>query len=91
MEPGLGHGLRLGLESLPRLARSGGPKWCGRLGTVGTDAGVGPAAASAAGVGAGGSSDVEPDHRCLGFLEQRNMDRGLARFESEYRDLPADG
>jgi hypothetical protein len=90
MEPELGHGLRLGLGSLSRLARSGGPKWCAGLGTVGAHAGVGAAAPCAAGVGAGGTPDVEPDHRCLGILEQRNLDAGLAWFESEHRDLPAD-
>ena len=44
MEPGLGQSLRLGLESLPRLARSGRPKWSGGLGALGARAGVGAAA-----------------------------------------------
>jgi hypothetical protein len=77
MEPGLGHQLRLGLESLPRLARSGGPTWSGGLGTLGAPAAVGAAAATCTAVGAGGSADVEPDGQWLGILEQRNMDFDL--------------
>jgi hypothetical protein len=76
MEPGLGRRLRLGLESLPRLARCGRPKWVGALGTP---AGVGAAAAASTIVGAWGSADVEPDCQRLGILEQRNMDSRLAR------------
>jgi hypothetical protein len=75
MGPGLGHRLRLGLESLPRLARSAES---GRLGPLGTPAGVGAAAAAPAAVGARGSADVEPDPQCLGLLEQRNLDSGLS-------------
>lgn len=74
MGPGLGRRLRLGLESLPRLARCGRPTWVGALGT---SAGMGAAAATPAVVGAWGSADVEPDCQCLGILEQRNMDSGL--------------
>jgi hypothetical protein len=74
----MGQRLRLGLESLPRLARSGRPKWSGGLGTLGTPA-VGTAAATSTAVGAWGSADVEPDCPCLGILEQRNMDSGLTK------------
>ena len=74
---GLGQSLRLGLESLPRLARSGRPEWSGGLGALGARTGVGAAAATAPAVGAWGSAHVEPDHRCVGILEQRNMDSGL--------------
>jgi hypothetical protein len=38
---------------------------------------VGAAAATAAAMGAWGSPDVEPDHRCMGILEQRDLDSGL--------------
>src|ERR1700731_2006359 len=74
MGPGLGHRLRLGLESLPRLARPPGPRRSGGLGTLGTPAGVGAAAAAPTVVGARSSADVEPDRQCLGILEQRNLD-----------------
>jgi hypothetical protein len=74
MEPGLGRRLRLGLESLPRLARFGRANWVGALGTP---AGVGAAAAATTVLGARGSADVEPDCQCVGILEQRNMDSGL--------------
>jgi hypothetical protein len=77
MEPELGQRLRVGLEPLPRLARSGGPKWSGGLGTLGASAGMGAAATASAAVGAGGPADVEPDDRRLGILEQRNMDSHL--------------
>ena len=83
MEPGLGHRLQLGLESLPRLARSGRPKRSGGLGTLGTAAAVGPAAATCAAVGARGSADVEPDRQRLGILEQRNMDPGLTAWRKK--------
>lgn len=76
MGPGLGHRLRLGLESVSRLARSAES---GRLGPLGTPAGVGAAAAAPAAVGARGSADVEPDRQCLGILEQRNLDSGLTK------------
>jgi hypothetical protein len=75
MGPGLGHQLPLGLESVPRLARSG----AGRLGTVGTAAAVGAAAAASTVVGSAGSPDVEPDFRRMGILQQRNMDSGLTK------------
>lgn len=91
MGPGLGQSLRLGLESLPRLARSGRPKWSGGLGTLGARAGVGAAAATARAVGAWGSADVEPDDRCLGILEQRNMDSGLTPFGERGRDMDMSG
>lgn len=74
MGSGLGHQLSLGLESVPRLARPG----AGRLGTLGTPAAVGAARSAAASVGASGPPDVEPDHRCVGLLQQWNMDAGLA-------------
>jgi hypothetical protein len=77
--PGLGQGLRLGLESLPLLARSGRPKWSGGLGTLGTPAGVGAAAATSTAVAAWGSADVEHDCQWLGILEQRNMDSDLTK------------
>lgn len=77
MGPGLGQRLQLGLESLPRLARSAGPKWPRGLGAVGSPAGLGAAAAAPTTVGARGSADVEPDCEQLGILEQRNMDSGL--------------
>ena len=85
MEPGLGHRLQLGLESLPRLARSGRPKWSGRLGTLGAAA-LGVAAATRARVGARGSADVEPDRQWLGILEQRNMDPGLTNQSQRQSD-----
>ena len=61
MGPGLGPRLGLGLESLSRLARSGGPVWPGGLGSVGPTAAVGAAAATSTAVGARRSADVEPD------------------------------
>ena len=82
MGPRLGQSLRLGLEPLPRLARSSRPKWSGGLGALGARTGLGAAAATAAAVGAWGSADVEPDHRCLGILEQRDMDSGLTQCGS---------
>ena len=75
MGPGLGHQLSLGLEAVPRLARSG----AGRMGPLGAAAAVGATAAAATGVGATGSPDVEPDNGCLGILQQRNMDSSLNR------------
>jgi hypothetical protein len=63
MRPGLGHCLQLGLESVPRLARSGGPRRSGGLGTMGTTAAVGAAAATSTVVGARCATDVEPDWR----------------------------
>lgn len=63
MEPGLGQRLGLGLESLPRLATSGRADRPLGLGTLGTPARVGAAAATSTGLGAGGSTDVEPDRR----------------------------
>lgn len=83
MEPGLGYRLQLGLESLPRLARSGRPKRSGGLGTLGAPAAVGAAAATSPAVGARGSADVEPDCQWLGILEQRNMDPGLTPRRKE--------
>ena len=77
MESGLGQGLELGLESLPRLATSGRPVWSGRLGTLGAPAAVGAAATASRAVGAWGPADVEPDCQRLGILEQRNMDSDL--------------
>jgi hypothetical protein len=77
MGPGLGQGLQLGLESLPRLARSSSPKRSVGLGTLGSPAAVGAAAAASTVVGARGSADMEPDCQWLGVLEQRNMDSDL--------------
>ena len=68
MGPGLGHQLQLGLESVPRLARSIRPRGSGGLGTLGAPAAVGAAAATPTAVGALGASDVEPDRQCLGIL-----------------------
>jgi hypothetical protein len=79
MEPGLGQRQRLGLESLPRLARFAGAVWSGGLGTLGPRAGVGAAGATCTAVGAWGQYDVEPYWRELGILEQRNLDSGLAK------------
>ena len=64
MGPSLGQQLPLGLESVPRLARSGP----GGLGTLGASAAVGTTGSASTGVGAPGSPDVEPDFRCLGIL-----------------------
>jgi hypothetical protein len=64
MGPGLGHQLPLGLESVPRLARSGS----GGLGTLGAPAAVGTTSSASTGLGAPGSPDVEPDFGCLGIL-----------------------
>jgi hypothetical protein len=61
MGPELGDGLRLGLESLSRRARSGRPNRSGRLRTLGSPADVGAAATTSTAVGAGGAGDVEPD------------------------------
>ena len=79
MGPGLGQHLGLGLESLPRLARSGRPVRSGGLGTLGAAAAMGGAAATSPVVGARGSADVEPDCEWVGILEQRNMDPGLTK------------
>lgn len=79
---GLGGGLRLGLEPVPRLARSSRPKWSGGLGTVGPPAALGVAAAVPTAVGARCSADVEPDRQWLGILEQQNMDSDLNNFGS---------
>ena len=54
MGPGLGQHLGLGLESLPRLARSGRPVWSGGLGPLGPPAAVGAAAAITTAVGTRG-------------------------------------
>jgi hypothetical protein len=69
--PGLGQRLRLGLESLPRLATSGRPVWSGGLGTMGPPAAVGAAAATSTAVGTRGQPDVKPDRQWVGILEQR--------------------
>ena len=68
MESGLGQGLELGLESLPRLAGSGRAVWPGGLGTLGPPAAVGAAAAASTGVGARSQPDVEPNRQWLGIL-----------------------
>ena len=70
-------GYSLSARSLPRLATSGRPVWAGGLGTLGTPAGVGAAAAASAAVGARRSGHVEPDRERLGVLEQPNMDSDL--------------
>jgi hypothetical protein len=79
MEPELGQNLRLGLESLPRLARSGRPNRSDGLPPLGSSAAVGAAAATPTAVGARGSADVESDCQWLGILEQRNMDSDLTK------------
>lgn len=80
MGPELGHRLQLGLASMSRLARAGGPELPGGCGTLGTHALLGAAAATATPVGARGQADVESDwRRQLGFLEQRDLDSGLTR------------
>lgn len=58
---------------MPRLARPG----AGRVGTVGSAAAVGTAAAPSTGLGAAGAFDVEPDKGRVGVLQQRDMDSGL--------------
>jgi hypothetical protein len=73
MGPGLGHRLQLGLEPVPRLARSGS----GGVGTLGTAAAMGATAATSAGVGPSGAPDVEPDPQYVGLLQQRNLDPGV--------------
>ncbi len=79
MGPGLGQHLRLGLESLPRLAaRCGSGRSDGQR-ALGTPAVVGAAAATSAALGAGRERDVEPDSQWLGILEQQHMDSGLTR------------
>lgn len=83
MESGLGQRLGLGLASLPRLATPGRPDRPLGLGTLGTPAGVGTAAAASTGVGARCPTDVEPDRRGLGPLEQRNMDAHLSGHRAE--------
>ena len=79
MGPELGEGLRLGLESLPRRARSGRPNWAGRLWALGSPAVMGAAATTSTVVGAWGTGDVEPDCQRLGILEQQNMDSDLTK------------
>ena len=77
MGPGLGQSLRLGLESVPRLATSGWSVRSGGLRAVGSAAAVGAAAATSAAVGTRGQRDVEPDCQRLGILEQQRMDPDL--------------
>jgi hypothetical protein len=77
MGPELGQGVRLGLESLPRRARSGRPNWPGRLRPLGGRAAMGAAAATSTAMGAWRSGHVEPDRERLGILEQPNMDSDL--------------
>ena len=79
MGPGLGQRLRLGLESLPRLATSGRPVWSGGLGTMRPPAAVGAAAATSTAVGTRGQPDVEPYRQWMGILEQRSMDSDLTK------------
>ena len=76
----MGHRLRLGLESLPRLATCGRSRWSGGLWAVGSSAAVGAAAATSTAVGAWGSGDVEPDCKWLGILEQQHMDPDLTKL-----------
>ena len=89
--PELGEGLRLGLESLPRRARSGRPNWSGRLRALGSRADVGAAATTSTAVGAGGAGDVEPDCEWVGILEQPDLDSDLIerRLARSRRDLRA--
>jgi hypothetical protein len=77
MGPGLGEHLRLGLESLPRLATCCGPGRSDGKRALGTPAVLGAAAATSAAVGAGRERDVEPDGPCLGILEQQHLDSDL--------------
>jgi|SRR5947208_7488861 hypothetical protein len=91
MGPRLGQGVRLGLESLPGLARSGRPKRTGGLGALGTAAAVGAAAATSTAVGAWGTADVEPHRQRLGILEQRNMDSRLTQRACVARHRPVTG
>ncbi|OJZ72554.1 hypothetical protein BRW65_15960 [Mycobacterium paraffinicum] len=78
MEFELGQRLQLGLESLPRLAGPGGPKFPDGRGTMGARTDMGAATATATVVGARGQADVESDGaRQLGVLEQRHLDPGL--------------
>ncbi len=77
MEARLGQRLRLGLESLPRLARPGRPEWPSGMGALGAATAVGASAATSAIVGARGSADVEPDRQGVGILEQRDLDSDL--------------
>jgi hypothetical protein len=79
MGPKLGQTLRLGLESVPRLARSGRSNWSNGLRALGSAAAVGAGAAASTALGAWGSSDVEPDCQRLGILEQRNLDPDLTK------------
>jgi hypothetical protein len=94
MGPGLGWlGQELGLESLPRLARSDRSGWSARLGTLGTPAAVGAAPATSTAVGARGSLDVEPDCQWLGIFQQRNMEPDLTerRLSGEAEVFARDG
>ena len=77
MGPGLGQSLRLGLESVPRLATSGWSVRSGGLRALGSATAVGAAAATCTAVGTRGQRDVEPYRRHLGNLEQRSVDSDL--------------
>lgn len=79
MGPELGDGVRLGLESLPRRARAGGPNRSHELGTLGPPAGVGATPATRTAVGTRSSGDVESDGKRLGILEQPSVDADLTR------------
>jgi len=77
MGPGLGHRLRLGLESLPRLAALSRTRWSDGQRTLGTPAVLGAAATTATAVSPGRERDVEYDRSCLGILEQQDLDPAL--------------
>ena len=77
MGPRLGQSLRLGLESVPRLATSRWSVRSGGLRALGSATAVGAAAATCAAVGTRGQCDVEPDGQRLGILEQQHMDPDL--------------
>jgi hypothetical protein len=81
MGPELGQGVRLGLESLPRRARSGRPNRSGRLWPLGSPADVGAAATTSTAMGARCSGYVEPDCERLGILEQPHMDSDLSKLQ----------
>jgi hypothetical protein len=77
MGPELGQHLRLGLESLPRLATLSRSRWSDGQRTLGTPAVLGAAATIATAVGPGCQRDVEHDRSCLGILERQDLDSAV--------------